>query len=93
MPIDVSAEPSPEATVEKMRIVRRAALAPAQLSPADRVIAAAAAATKAQALGELRAAQSKPRSADTPTIAMNGPPATSDPAENSHRRTPLTVIV
>lgn len=92
VPIDASAEPSPGATVEKIRTVRRAALAPAQPSPADRAIAAAAAAAKAQALVELRAAQSELRSSDPPAVARNGPSAESDPTENSHRRTPLAVV-
>ncbi len=41
--IDVSPEPSdPEATIAKMRVVRAAALAPADPSPADRQVAALA---------------------------------------------------
>lgn len=41
--IDVSAERTPEQTIIKARIVRRAALAPAEPSPQDRAAAAAAA--------------------------------------------------
>ena len=92
VPIDVGAEPTPEASVAKMRTVRRAALAPAEPSPADRSIAAAAAAGEARALAELRAAQSRPGAAGSPEAATSGPPAASDGAENSRRRTPLAVI-
>ncbi len=47
--IDVSPEPTPEATIMKMRIVQRAALAPAKPSGQDRRVAAQAAALLAQA--------------------------------------------
>ena len=92
VPIDVGAEPTPEASVEKMRTVRRAALAPAEPSPADRSIAAAAAAGEARALAELRAAQSRPGAAGSPEAATSTPPAAGAGAENGHRRTPLAVI-
>ena len=92
VPIDVGAEPTPEASLEKMRTVRRAALAPAEPSPADRSIAAAAAAGEARALAQLRAAESRPGAAGSPEAATSGPPAASDGAENSRRRTPLAVI-
>lgn len=53
VPIDISSENSPEATIAKMRTVKRAALAPANPSPADRMIAAAASAKESQARKEL----------------------------------------
>ncbi len=55
VPIDVSAvRGNPEATITKMEVVKRAALAPQAPSPQDRAVAAQADATKAQAQTELR---------------------------------------
>lgn len=51
--IDISKANSPEATIEKMQTIRRAALAPANPSPADRQIAAQSSATEAQARQEV----------------------------------------
>ncbi|MFK8042340.1 putative metalloprotease CJM1_0395 family protein [Congregibacter sp.] len=54
--IDVSPVPNdPQATIEKARIVRRAALAPAQPSSQDRAVAAEATALEQQARAELLA--------------------------------------
>ncbi|MGM0481903.1 MAG: putative metalloprotease CJM1_0395 family protein [Pseudomonadota bacterium] len=54
VPIDISAVPGdPQATIQKMTVVRRAALAPAQPSSADRSIAAEASTKAAQARAEL----------------------------------------
>ena len=54
--IDMSPVPGdPEATIAKMDVVRRAAMAPAEPSSADRSVAAAAQAAQAQALAELNA--------------------------------------
>ncbi len=55
VPIDISKEKTPEATIQKMRTVRRAALAPASPSGADRNIAAQASAKEAQAMKEIMA--------------------------------------
>lgn len=55
VPIDVSPEDTPEKTVAKMKIVRRAALAPASPSDADRAVAATAAAAEAAALKQMTA--------------------------------------
>lgn len=55
VPIDVSpVRGDPEATITKMDVVKRAALAPAEPSPQDRAVASQADATKAQAQSELR---------------------------------------
>ncbi len=54
VPIDISREKTPEATIQKMRTVRRAALAPANPSGADRGIAAQASSLEAQAMKELQ---------------------------------------
>ncbi|OYQ37390.1 hypothetical protein CHU95_01470 [Niveispirillum lacus] len=62
VPIDVSpVRGNPEATITKMEVVKRAALAPQDPSPQDRAVAAQADATKAQAQTELR----QSRNADT----------------------------
>ncbi len=53
--IDASPESDPEATVAKMEIVIRAALAPAKPSSQDRSVANQAKQTKAESLAELRA--------------------------------------
>lgn len=55
VPIDISSESTPEATLQKMRTVRRAALAPAEPSGADRQIAAQASAKELQARQEIAA--------------------------------------
>ncbi len=52
--IDMSKEKTPEATIIKMRTVRRAALAPANPSGADRGIAARASSIEAQAIKDLQ---------------------------------------
>ena len=54
VPIDTSTEKTPEETIEKMRAVKRAALAPADPSSADRSIAAAASALESEAYRALR---------------------------------------
>ncbi len=53
VPIDVGEERTPEATIRKARIVRRAALAPANPSPQDRGIAAQAERLETRARREL----------------------------------------
>lgn len=55
--IDVSKESTPEATISKMQTIKRAALAPANPSSADRRIAAQATAKEMQAQQELMAQQ------------------------------------
>ena len=58
--IDMSPVPNdPEATIAKMEVVRRAAMAPAEPSSADRSVAAAAQAAQAQALADLNAQRSE----------------------------------
>lgn len=51
--IDVSEESTPEGTIEKMRVVRMAALAPGEPSSQDRAVAAKAIAIEAEARREL----------------------------------------
>jgi len=57
--IDVSAERTPEATIQKMEIVRAAALAPADPSATDRAVAASATQAAAAARAEMNAAAAK----------------------------------
>jgi hypothetical protein len=54
VPIDLSAENTPEATIQKMETIKRAALAPVDPSSADRQIAAEATAKEIQAMQELQ---------------------------------------
>ena len=54
VPIDMSKEDTPEATLLKMQTIRRAALAPASPSSADRTIAAQASSKELQARKELQ---------------------------------------
>ena len=64
--IDVSKEKTPEATISKMRVVQRAALAPVDPSSADRAIAAEAAVMEAQAQRELQSqSQASGQNVDT----------------------------
>ena len=57
VPIDISKEKTPEQTIQKMRVVRRAAMAPANPSSADRNIAAAAGMKEGEAIRELNSEQ------------------------------------
>ena len=59
VPIDMTQEKTPEATIQKMRTVRRAALAPASPSAADRNIAAQDSTKEAQAMKEVQAQTEK----------------------------------
>lgn len=57
VPIDIGEESTPAATIQKMRTVKRAALAPANPSAADRQIAAQAGMNEMKAMQELQASQ------------------------------------
>jgi hypothetical protein len=54
VPIDLSKEKTPEETIQKMRIIRAAAMAPAEPSSADRNVAATASAQESQARREMQ---------------------------------------
>ena len=74
VPIDASAVPGdPAATIDKMAVVKAAALAPAKPSAQDRAVAAQAAATAAAAAAEL-----DQKKAEAKQAAVSGQPA--DPA-------------
>lgn len=65
VPIDVSPEPSdPAATIEKMRVIKAAALAPADPSPADRRVAALAERMMRAAEADLREMEADARAAE-----------------------------
>jgi hypothetical protein len=62
--IDTSPERNPQATITKMEVVKRAALAPAEPSPQDRKVAALADRQRLEAQGELRAQEDAEREAE-----------------------------
>lgn len=92
VPIDVSQEKTPEQTLQKMRAVKRAALAPAEPSAADRSIAAAATALESQARQEVQGEQATPNQEqaahDTPAGTKNekSEANTEKPSPVSNRR-------
>ncbi len=59
VPVNISPESTPEQTITKAQTVRRAALAPAEPSGADRAAAASASQLEAQARAELNAERSE----------------------------------
>ena len=66
--VDIDVSPvkgDPEATIQKMAVVARAALAPAQPSSADRAVAAKANATASQARAELATERAQPEDEQT----------------------------
>jgi len=73
--IDVSpVQGDPEATIQKMQVVRRAAMAPAEPSAADRSIAADAANKATQARAELAKQQVQGEEGEqSPDISINAP--------------------
>lgn len=95
VPIDTSAEATPAATLRKAQIIQRAALAPAEPSPADRRVAAEAAQMAAQALQELArdaerpaheatAVEASKRSDGAPAAAVSpGPTAVGEAAPST----------
>jgi hypothetical protein len=73
VPIDVSpVAEDPQATIEKMRTVRSAALAPAEPSSQDRAVAAQAMQTLLQAQAELAAEKNDDRSAPEARVSGEG---------------------
>lgn len=79
VPIDISPAENPEATLQKMDIVKAAAMAPAQPSPQDLQVVAAATQTKVQAQAELASEEQNPggkadaeAGADKPANEDNG---------------------
>ncbi len=98
VPIDVSQEKTPEETIQKMQAVKRAALAPAEPSSADRSIAASATALESQARQELQSEQANPAQGQTEhqyTSENNNevPEQTNEKAAAVPRRSPALRIV
>ena len=90
VPIDVGKEKTPEQTIQKMRIVRRAALAPANPSSADRNIAAAASMKEAEAVRELHSEDNG--SETTEMQESTAPPANTSetsPSAEEYRAEPV----
>ena len=74
VPIDISAVPGdPDATIRKLRTVRRAALAPAEPSAQDRSIAATAEAGVRVAQADKRAEAAEERRESAPSTALSQP--------------------
>ncbi len=71
VPIDISDADTPEATLQKMATVQRAALAPARPSGADRRIAAEAAAKATKAREEITQEQQQKLKGDSPSSTAN----------------------
>ena len=78
VPIDVGAEKTPEQTIQKMQAVRRAAMAPADPSSADRSIAASASALEAQARQELQNKQNTAAESQNSTGKTSAPEQETD---------------
>lgn len=76
--IDVSPAQSPEQTVDKARRIQAAALAPADPSPQDRAVAAAAAQMAAQARAEMQRVKAEAAEEDRATAGATAQPAKDD---------------
>lgn len=69
VPIDVGKEATPQETLQKAQVVRRAALAPAEPSPQDRRVAAQASRMEAEARQEIQIEQREERVAQSEDAA------------------------
>lgn len=98
VPIDLSKEKTPEQTIRKMEAIKRAAMAPAEPSSADRSVAAAATATETQARQEVQETQTgnTPEQKKTETISNTtdkNVPDSDAAAESATPRTqPLDIV-
>lgn len=88
VPIDTGREKTPEATIQKMRTIKRAALAPANPSAADRQIAAQAARTEGQAIRERHSEQAK-NSTETQNASISAGPSQDHVSDKSGSETSL----
>lgn len=83
--IDVSPiSGDPQATIQKMEVVKRAALAPAEPSPQDRAVAAQADQTRLKAQAELQAQRTEEQQAPAEG-SQNGSPETPEAAQQAGR--------
>lgn len=83
VPIDLSKEKTPEETIEKMRVIRSAATAPAEPSSTDRSVAAAASALESQARREMQTENTN--AADEPTAATDQSESGDEPQDTSNQ--------
>lgn len=84
VPIDLSAEKTPEETLAKMRTIKRAAMAPAEPSSADRSVAATATALESQARQEAQTQETEAaREQTTPDEADNSVAEAGESAETN----------
>ncbi len=83
VPIDVGREATPEATIAKAQIVKRAALAPAEPSPQDRRVAAEASRMETEARKELTVEESREEQAESETDPGTEPTQISAEVVNS----------
>lgn len=83
--IDLARAATPQATIEKMEIVRQAALAPAEPSSQDRQVAAEAARIAAQARQELLAESSQTSQNTVSTTSVGGVQQSLESESNSLR--------
>ncbi|WP_370979850.1 putative metalloprotease CJM1_0395 family protein [Agaribacterium sp. ZY112] len=81
--IDVSKAATPEETIRKMQVVRRAALAPAEPSPQDRSVAAQAQATELEAKQDL-AAENREQSRESSAEAARSENSNNAGSESSN---------
>ncbi len=82
--IDVSPARTPEATIQKAQVIRRAALAPAEPSGQDRAVAAQASQLESEARRELQEAQraeAQGEGEETTPITVDGAEATATPLD------------
>ena len=83
VPIDVGREATPQATITKMQVVKRAALAPAEPSSQDRKVAAQAAQIEAQARQELREVKEESKAEPENSANSTEQNQQSQPVDNS----------
>lgn len=84
VPIDLSTEQTPAATISKMQAVKRAALAPASPSATDRQIASQAAAKESQARQELARETLTPDRSSSDTPPKRGEDSTVSGSESNN---------
>jgi hypothetical protein len=98
--IDMGAEKTPEETIQKMRAVRRAAMAPAEPSSTDRSVAANAAALESRARQELqaeeteeaKAAQEQSAASESEATPGESGAETAAPLESQHAPRSIDVV-
>jgi hypothetical protein len=90
VPIDISKERTPEATIQKMRTVKRAALAPASPSSTDRQIAAQAGRQEARAFQEMQTEAREERTAKAAPSSQEAIDTENQDSLNPRKNNPTT---